>query len=169
MDFADWKIRQRYHDLITRHRRLLWVLCFRYAFGHDDHARDLYQETLTAMWCHLPHLADDATLDAERRWIKTQARSTAAHYRRSQGPPTVPLHDNLVDEADEEMRHMQESLDELAAFLPDSDRQIVRLYCDGFRLNEIAKILSLSSDAVYQRMHRAVQRMKEANEQLHNQ
>lgn len=161
---------ERYIDMMYRHRRFLWYRCLRHAYGDDALARELYQMTLHAVWAHLPKLAADATADQERRWLKAQARSVASHHRRRKRLATVPLDnalaDTLADHDAAQRRRDSELLDELSAFLPDDDRRLLRLYRDGFVPDEIAQILSISRDTVYQRLHRAVQQMKSVNNKL---
>ena len=50
----------------------------------------------------------------------------------------------------------KEEIEHLMAFLTADDQRLVRLYLDGYHADEIAAIMSLSRDAVYQRLHRAI-------------
>ena len=164
-------IEKRFRSLIHRHEWLLWLLCYRYAQGYYSRARELYQEVLCAVWCRLQQLEADADTLRERQWLRLQARNVMSHRHR-QRQLIVPLDErlgnSLVDEEAEQQRRNNELLDELAAHLSDEDRQLVRLYRDGFRPDEMAQILSISTEAVYQRLHRTVQRMKTIHEQINS-
>ena len=156
----------RYRTLMLRHQGMLWMRCLRHTFGNEERARDLYQEVLMEVWQHLERLAPEATADQERRWLKTQARSVIAHHARRRSLDTVPLTEAAHLADDDYRKRERELLAELTALLPDDDRQLVRLYCDGFSYDEIAHKLKIGRDTVYQRMHRAVVRMKEINKQI---
>ena len=156
-------IYDRYRTLMLRHQGMVWLRCLRHSLGNSDRARDLYQDVMLNVWERLEHLSPEATTDEERRWLKTQTRSVIAHHARRRSLDTVPLAEaaGVADDREEDRRRSRERLAELTARLPDDDRRLVQLYCDGFSYDEIAQKLHTSRDAVYQRMHRAVSRMKE--------
>jgi DNA-binding CsgD family transcriptional regulator len=64
--------------------------------------------------------------------------------------------------AEEDTRHRQEEIEELMAALSLEEQRLVSLYLEGYQTKEIADLMNLSHDTVYQRMHRAVGKARKA-------
>ena len=170
-DFRRWMCiifiemdRQRaYTEMLERYRPLVWRMCWFRARGNWDRCNDLVQEVSIALWLHFDALRPDATPAEKRAWIYWQCRSTLDLQRRLQKPPMQPL-TTLLEEtvADEDTRHTQEEIEELMAALSPEEQRLVSLYLEGYKTKEIANLMNLSHDTVYQRMHRAVGKARKA-------
>lgn len=150
-----------YTALLMRHCNMLWRMCRRHA--HGDYARccDLMQEVSIALWLNYDKLYPGVTLHQERAWVYWQARSVFDQVRRRRQLSAEPLTDTLADQfADEDTLRRQELLDDMLSALDPEERCLVDLYLKGYRGDEIGRQMGLSRNAVYQRMHRAVQKMK---------
>ncbi len=147
---------QSYTALLRRHRSLVWKLCWARAHGDYERCRDLVQEVSLSLWEHYGRLRPNASALQERAWILWHTRTVLDHLHRSPSPTLVPLPHNMVAEVDDS----RERIDDLMASLSDSDRQLVHLRLEGYEAVEIAQQMNISRDAVYQRLHRIVERLQ---------
>ncbi len=113
------------------------------------------------MWLHFDTLRVYATPGEERSWVYWQCRSSLDLQRRLQGPLQQPLTALVVETlaADDSVQEKEE-IEHLMAVLNPDDQRLVRLHLEGYRADEIAETLGLTRDAVYQRWHRALQKMR---------
>ncbi len=150
-----------YTDLLMRHREMLWRMCWRRTQGDHDRCCDLLQEVSIALWEHLDKLRPDASPSQERAWVYWQARSVFYQNNRKSTPPALPLSDTLSDDVTaEESQHRKELLDELLASLDPEEQRMVQLYLDGYCGDEIGSQMGISRNNYYQRMHRAILKMR---------
>ena len=110
-------------------------------------------------WNNLDKLRPDATPSQERAWVGWRARSVFFRIGRTRQLPTEPLTDEIANSvvADESHR-LAEILEGCMSSLSDGERQMMQLYLDGYNAEEIGQQIGVSRDAVYQRMHRAINR-----------
>lgn len=150
-----------YTTLLERHRKMLWCMCWKKANGNYDRCQDLLQEVSIQLWENLGKLRPNSTPWQERAWVRWQARSVFYQTDRRKTLPTEPLTDTLSNTAaDEESVHRKELLDNLLSTLTPDEQRMMQLYLDGYRGEEIGTAMGLNRDAVYQRMHRAIQKMR---------
>lgn len=136
-------------------------MCWLSAKGNWARCNDLVQEVSIAMWLHFDTLRPDATPGEVRSWVYWQCRSSLDLQRRLQRPLQQPLTALMVETlaADDSLWEKEEIEHLIAALSPD-DQRLVKLYLEGYRADEIAEALGLTRDAVYQRWHRALQKMR---------
>lgn len=150
-----------YTKLLRRHRLMVWRMCWMSAKGNWARCNDLVQEVSIAMWLHFDTLRVDATPGEERSWVYWQCRSSLDLQRRLQGPLQQPLTALMVETlASDDSVQEKEEIEHLMAALSPDDQRLVRLHLEGYRADEIAETLGLTRDAVYQRWHRALQKMR---------
>ena len=150
-----------FNELLKRHRPMVWRMCWISAHGNYERCRDLVQEVSIALWRHFGQLRPDATLQEERAWVRWQTRSVLDFQRRMQRPTPLPLTPGMADlQAADDILEQQEELEELMSTLNDDERRMLRLQLEGYRADEIAEAMGLKRDAVYQRLHRAVVKMR---------
>lgn len=145
-----------YTALLSRYRQLVWSLCWTRARGNVEQCRDLVQEVSLSLWEHYGKLRLDASPFEERAWVTWHTRTVLNHLHRRPSPTLVPLPDEVPDEQDD----TRETVDELLQRLADTDRQLVQLRLEGYSANEIAEQTGLNRDAVYQRLHRIIERLR---------
>jgi len=74
---------------------------------------------------------------------------------------TEPLTDEIANSIDADESHrLAEILEGCMSSLSDGERQMMQLYLDGYNAEEIGQQIGVSRDAVYQRMHRAINKMR---------
>lgn len=150
-----------FDELLKRHRPMVWRMCWISAHGNYERCRDLVQEVSIALWRHFGQLRPDATLQEVRAWVRWQTRSSLDFQRRMQRPTPLPLTPGMADlQAADDILEQHEELEELMSTLNDDERRMLRLQLEGYRADEIAEAMGLKRDAVYQRLHRAVVKMR---------
>ena len=158
---------RRTRDVLLRQERLLWWLCVQHARGDKDYGRDLMQEIGLTLCRYVDRLRPDASKAEERAWVKKVARTVLHNHKRKQRIELLPLQEELVAVSDDD-GNSRELVDELQAYLPEADKLLLKLHLEGFGNTEIAKILNLTDNAVNQRMHRLVEKMRIIYEKLYN-
>lgn len=148
--------KQTYTALLRRHRSLVWALCWSRARGDYERCRDLVQEVSLSLWEHYGRLRPNAGPLQERAWVLWHTRSVLDHLHRRPSPTLVPLPDDMPEVVDES----HERLDDIMASLEESDRTLIQMRLDGYDATEIAQQMHISRDAVYQRLHRIINRLQ---------
>lgn len=150
-----------YTDLLMRHRNMLWGLCWQRAGGNRDRCCDLLQEVSIALWENFDKLRPESSPEQEQAWVRWQARSVFYQIGRRQELSTEPLSENLTDSfTEEDAQQRKELLEDLLSALDPDEQRMLRLYLEGYRGDEIGKEMGISRDNFYQRMHRAIQKMR---------
>lgn len=140
---------------------MVWRMCWLRARGDWEQCRDLVQEVSVALWMHLGELRTGITSAEERAWVRCVTRSALDHKtrkRRVETLPLTPMHEESI--ADEDRQSLKEDIDDMMASLSHDEQRIMQLRLEGFRANEIASIMGLSNDAVYQRIHRIAVKLR---------
>jgi RNA polymerase sigma factor (sigma-70 family) len=153
-----------YSSLLQRHRKMIWRLCWKYTRHDTEHCSDLVQEVSLALWQHFGQLRPGATLLEEEAWVYFRTRTVLHNLCRKPSPAhgrrlTDAMAAQLADTRDED----RELVGELLSMLPDEERRLVQLRLDGYNAREIGEQTGLSCDAVYQRIHRTIKKLKQIN------
>ena len=148
-------------SLLMRHRIMLWRMCWFHARGDRDRCCDMFQEVSIALWLRRDMLRSNATPGEERTWVRWQARSVLDLLKRRRQIPVESITDAMADSiADEETQQRRELIDDLLSVLGPDERRVLCLQLEGYRADEIAKLMGVSRDTVYQRMHRALDKLR---------
>ncbi len=146
-----------YTALLLRHRTLVWRMCWLRARGNWDLCNDLLQEASIALWLNLDKLHPDSTPGEERAWVRWQVQSLFEHMGRRHRLPTVPFTTAMAESiADDDSQRVKDDIAEVMAILNADEQRLLSLQIEGYRPEEIASIMGLNRDAVYQRLHRAI-------------
>ena len=149
-------LQQSYTELLRRHRQLVWMLCWTRAHGDYERCRDLVQEVSLSLWEHYGRLRPQATALQERAWVLWHTRTVLNHLHRRPSPTLVPLSADVP--ADD--TNGRETIDDLLALLGNDDRRLVTMRLEGYDADEISEALGIKRDAVYQRLHRIIERLR---------
>lgn len=152
-----------YTAMLSRHRHVIWAMCRDHAHGRWDDCCDLVQEVSLRLWIEYDKLRPDATPKEEREWVRWVARKVFYLEGRKRRLPTLSLDSEAaaVPASDEEMR-LRESVEEMMASLSPEEQRLLRLKMEGYNADEIASVMGLKRDAVYQRMHRIAVKVRRA-------
>lgn len=151
-----------YYELLERYRPMVWRLCWRHARGDWDRCNDLVQEVSIALWERFGQLPPDAPPQVQRAWVRWQTRSVLDLQRRKQHLVTEPLTDAMTKTLVDDSENDKEKVAEVMELLTPEEQRLVRLQLCGYNAAEVAQIMHLTRDAVYQRMHRIVIKARNA-------
>ena len=142
---------------------MVWALCWKSARGNRSRCKDLLQEVSITLWIHFDELRPDAVLQEEKAWVRWWTRSVLDLQRRKERPSLLPLTAMVADTvAADDLLAQKEEMEHLMAALSPAEQELVRLHIEGYRPKEIASIMGLSRDVVYQRLHRALGKARKA-------
>ena len=123
-----------------------------------DQVDDVLSDTLLVMWRRL----DDIPREAPLPWCYSVARQTLSNHRRS-----IRRRSALFDKVKAQPRAVHHDhtddleLDAALARLPDSDRELIRLWAwEQLEPREIAVVTGLSTNAVSLRLTRAKKKIE---------
>lgn len=153
---------ETYGALLKRHWAMLWRMCWRHAGGDRSRCEDLMQEVCIALWENREKLRTGATSGEERAWVRWQARSVFYQTERRKGPKYVSIDTVENDYPAEDAQTVDERIEEILAVLSSDERRMVRMRMEGYDGKEIGEAMGVSRDAVYQRIGRAIRKMRHA-------
>lgn len=146
-----------FHQLIERHRNMLWNICQAYRLGSAWETTDAFQEVVCKLWLSLSQLQDPA---CEEAWVyRVATRTLISLVRKRSNGPTIPLPPDIGDWPSDLPNPMDDgvaSLMDLIDRLKEPDNFIVRSHIDGFKYSEIAQVLGMTEDAVAKRYNRSI-------------
>ncbi len=147
--------RQRLEQLIHRHSARLYRHCY-VLLGHLQDAQDVVQDTFLQYWRKRPALRDE---EHERAWLLTVATNLCRnrHRHRSRHPQV-----GLEAVAELTAPDRDTALLQAVVALPPKYAQVLVLhYIHGYKVEEIAAMLRLTSSAVKMRLQKGRQLLKE--------
>lgn len=148
-----------FEQLYHRHSPRAWVLALRLTGNHAD-AADLLQETFIAAWEALPGFREEAAFATWLHRIMVHrglnGRRAEVHREGSEAPDGAEAVAPLSSDA------LRLDLESAIRRLPDGARQVLVLHeIEGYKLREIAALLSISVGTVKSQLHRARSMMLE--------
>ena len=165
-----------YCAFMRRHRSTVWRVCWRFARcgrgtrdDRDDRkarAEDLAQEVWIVLWLKFDQLDPSASEARQRRWLEKLTESVILDLHRRQEPEPEPLTDELADTLVIPGLDLSDTLFDLLAHLPPDDQRLMQLRFEGYDAQEISHRLAatsgltLSRDAVYQRISRIMKKLR---------
>lgn len=153
---------EAYTELLLRHKNMIWRMCWVRSGGNRELCRDLVQEVSIALWLHFKDLIPEASRGEERAWVYWVTRTAINHQLRKPSIETMLLTPDQADcLSDGASMRDKEDIDDLLASLSPDEQRMMRLRMEGYKTEEIASILELNRDTVYQRMHRAVVKVRQ--------
>lgn len=150
----------RYCALLRRHERSLRWLCLRRAWGDPDLADDYFQEVSLLLWRYLDRFYPSLSPRQERAYVKRAALYALSHCSRKKRLDQQLLRDDLTAALEQRDREDEQLLNSLVEELPEDDRIVVGLFRAGYDTGDIARFLGITPNAVSQRLHRIVTKMR---------
>lgn len=149
---------ETFNRLLRTYAALIWSMCRDASHGDAERCRDLFQDVSVRLWLRIGKLRKDAKPHEEKAWVEWQTRHVLSHRRNPRELECcLP---ELSDEDDAAEAERRTLVADLMAQLQPEDRQLVQMHLEGYTADEIAEQMGLRRDAVYQRMHRIVARMR---------
>ena len=155
-----------FHQLVERHKDMLWHVCTDYSLDRAWDVHDAYQEVLMALWNALDKMNE---CEHEKSWAYKVATNTMLMLVRKQRSrcmePLPPNVDELLsDEAVAPLRVDYACFLRLIDRLAEPDCRIVRMRLDGYGFKEIGKELGMSENTVAQRYGRVIKKIRQRYE-----
>ena len=147
-----------FNTTLSAYSALIWSMCRNAACGDSELCRDLFQEVSIRLWQHISELDMNAKPYQQKAWVEWQVRHVLSHSRKPR-----EMEHNMPELPDDETAAEAERrtlVADLMAQLQDEDRQLMQMRLEGYSADEIAQATGLKRDAVYQRIHRIVARMR---------
>ena len=143
---------KEFEIFVCRCRRML-VSVARGYLGDDDMAEDVVQEALLKLYAMRDKLDTYHSVEALARVVvKRLSLNVLRNYQRHR---VVPLNVDVSDEGvmdDDRVRVILALIDGL----PDKQQMVLRMkHIEGMEVEEIASVIQMSADAVYQNLSRA--------------
>ncbi|MCQ2278462.1 MAG: sigma-70 family RNA polymerase sigma factor [Bacteroidales bacterium] len=138
--------------LLDQHHRAIDKLCWAFARGNEMDYEDLRQDAIVNLWVgwkNYKPLCQSVT------WVWRIVLNTCISWqrrnRRYQSINSISYADYSDDSTE---TYLHQELSELIALLPEKDQQLLALYMDGWKLQEIAQMLSTTETNIQTRIYR---------------
>src|SRR5687768_2271486 len=161
--FAENGSEEAFATLVTRHINLIYSVALRHV-DRPDQAEEVTQAVVIIFARKARELRHVKVLSA---WLFKATRLTAANFMRSEIRRTrreqeAYMRSTLNQSEVEAWKQVAPSLDTVVARLPEKDRHaiILRFY-EGKSLREVGAAMAISEDAAYQRVNRAVDKLRQ--------
>lgn len=158
--------RQRYEDyksFMRRHQKAVWHVCYDFAHGNIPRCEDMVQEVWIMLWLKFDAMTSRSEWQ-QRVWVRRVTRSVLVDlYRKSRFDPLSDTSDlsELTDLSDEsDSQDLAERIDELFAALSPDEQRLMRMRLDGYSADEIAAELKIETNAVYQRVNKIMNKLR---------
>ena len=157
---------QRYEDyksFMRRHQETVWRVCYDFARGDIPRCEDMVQEVWIMLWLKFDTMTG-STEWQQRVWVRRVTRSVLVDlYRKNRFNPITDESDlsdlsNLSDPSDSQ--DVAERIDELFATLTPDEQRLMRMRLDGYSAEEIAAEFKIGTNAVYQRVNRIMNTLR---------
>ena len=154
--------RQRYEDyksFMRRHQATVWRVCYDFARGDIPRCEDMVQEVWIMLWLKF----DTMTACSEwqqRAWVRKVARSVLVDLYRREHPPLEPVNAEMEETVATEISDVAERIDDIFAALTSDEQRLMRMRLDGYNAEEIAAEFKIEKNAVYQRVNRIMNKLR---------
>lgn len=153
---------QRYEDyksFMRRHQEVVWRVCYDFAHGDVPRCEDMVQEVWIMLWLKFDTMTGRSEWQ-QRVWVRKVARSVLVDLYRRETPPPDPITYEIEDSLAAESSDVAERIDELFAILTPDEQRLMRMRLDGYNAEEIAAGFGIAPNAVYQRVNRIMNKLR---------
>jgi RNA polymerase sigma-70 factor, ECF subfamily len=156
-----------FREAIRDNGRMIFGICCRF-FGHNDQAKDVYQEILLKIWLNIKNFRGESRIRTWMTRIAVNVCLTNITKIRKSTSIFVPLTNlNYFDLSTEDYNDTEEEEAKLHFFeafksrLNPVDKTLVSLYLEDIEYREIAQITGLSEGNARTRVHRIKELIKQ--------
>ena len=146
--------RQRYEDyksFMRRHQATVWRVCYDFARGDIPRCEDMVQEVWIMLWLKFDTMTGRSEWQ-QRVWVRRVTRSVLVDLYRKKHPDLEPV----TEESD-----VAERIDDLFSALTPDEQHLMRMRLEGYSAEEIAAGLKIEPNAVYQRVNRIMNKLRQ--------
>lgn len=156
-----------YGELMERYGKVIYVLALKRT-EEPEIARDITQDALVDAYLGLPDLREPAKFG---QWIKAITLNLCSDWVRRISRE-VPIDKNMMSDStppdrEVENKELREMVHRAISQLSTENQRAIRLfYFDGLSCRQVAEFLDISSDAVRNRLHESVKRLRKELSQM---
>lgn len=155
--------RQRYEDyksFMRRHQATVWRVCYDFARGDIPRCEDMVQEVWIMLWLKFDTMTGRSEWQ-QRVWVRKVARSVLVDLYRRETPPPEPISFETEKSLAAESNDVAERIDDLFVALTPDEQRLMRMRLEGYSAEEIAAELKIEANAVYQRVNRIMNKLRQ--------
>ena len=155
--------RQRYEDyksFMRRHQKTVWRVCYDFARGDIPRCEDMAQEVWIMLWLKFDTMTGRSEWQ-QRVWVRRVTRSVLVDLYRKKHPELEPVTEEMAESVATEESDVAERIDDLFSALPPDEQCLMRMRLEGCSAEEIAAGLKIDPNAVYQRVNRIMNKLRQ--------
>ncbi|MBR5091913.1 MAG: sigma-70 family RNA polymerase sigma factor [Bacteroidales bacterium] len=155
--------RQRYEDyksFMRRHQATVWRVCYDFARGDIPRCEDMVQEAWIILWLKFDTMTGRSEWQ-QRVWVRRVTRSVLVDLYRREHPPLEPINATMEETVATESSDVAERIDDLFVALTPDEQRLMRMRLDGYSAKEIAAEQKIENNAVYQRVNRIMNKLRQ--------
>ena len=155
--------RQRYEDyksFMRRHQKTVWRVCYDFAHGDIPRCEDMVQEIWIMLWLKFDTMTS-RTEWQQRMWVRRVTRSVLVDLYRKKHSELEPVTEEMAESVFTEESDVAERIDDLFSALTPDEQHLIRMRLEGYSAEEIAARLKIDPNAVYQRVNRIMNKLRQ--------
>ena len=155
--------RQRYEDyksFMRRHQELVWRVCYNFAHGDIPRCEDMVQEVWIMVWLKYDTMNSHSEWQ-QRVWVRRVTHSVLVDLFRKKHPDLEPVTEEMVAYASSKESDVAERIDDLFSTLTPDEQRLMTMRLEGYTTEEIAASFNIEQNAVYQRVNRIMNKLRQ--------
>jgi RNA polymerase sigma factor (sigma-70 family) len=155
--------RQRYEDyksFMRRHQEAVWRVCYDYARGDIPRCEDMVQEVWIMLWLKFDTMTSHTEWQ-QRVWVRRVTHSVLVDLYRKKHPDLEPVTEEMVAYVSSKESDVAECIDDLFSALTPDEQRLMTMRLEGYTTEEIAASFNIEQNAVYQRVNRIMNKLRQ--------
>lgn len=155
--------RQRYEDyksFMRRHQEAVWRVCYDYARGDIPRCEDMVQEVWIMLWLKFDTMTSHTEWQ-QRVWVRRVTRSVLVDLYRKKHPDLEPVTEEMIAYVSSKESDVAECIDDLFSTLTPDEQRLMTMRLEGYTTEEIAASFNIEQNAVYQRVNRIMNKLRQ--------
>lgn len=155
--------RQRYEDyksFMRRHQEAVWRVCYNFARGDIPRCEDMVQEVWIMVWLKFDTMTSHTEWQ-QRVWVRRVTHSVLVDLYRKKHPDLEPVTEEMVAYVSSKESDVAECIDDLFSTLTPDEQRLMTMRLEGYTTEEIAASFNIEQNAVYQRVNRIMNKLRQ--------
>lgn len=155
--------RQRYEDyksFMRRHQEAVWRVCYNFARGDIPRCEDMVQEVWIMLWLKFDTMTSHTEWQ-QRVWVRRVTHSVLVDLYRKKHPDLEPVTEEMVAYVSSKESDVAECIDDLFSTLTPDEQRLMTMRLEGYTTEEIAASFNIEQNAVYQRVNRIMNKLRQ--------
>jgi RNA polymerase sigma factor (sigma-70 family) len=144
---------------MRRHQATVWRVCYDFARGDIPRCEDMVQEVWIMLWLKFDTMTGRSEWQ-QRVWVRRVTRSVLVDLYRKKHPDLEPVTEEMSESVFTEESDVAERIDDLFSVLTPDEQRLMRMRLDGYSAEEIATEFGIVPNAVYQRVNRIMNKLR---------